>query len=232
MDNEMTSFGIEKILKVFLDKWIIFVILLAVCLAACSVYVFGIAEEYYTASTTVYVTEEVTADINENVDLAINEERAKDYKIIATSNRVLDKVRSKYPNMSIDPKRVSVYEHPETRILEISVKDKNAHNAATIVNEITRVMIDEVHDIISKNNIKVIDFAETPTKPEKVRAVVYYMLAVIAAFVLSIIIMMLIETFDNKIKGPEDFKEKFDIPILGVIPKYLEDIVPENETEE
>ena len=27
-------------------------------------------------------------------------------------------------------------------------------------------------------------------------------------------------------------KEKFDIPILGVIPKYLEDIVPENESKE
>ena len=232
MDNEQISFGIEKIFKIFLEKWIIFAILLVVCLMACTVYVFGIADEYYTASTTVYVTEEVTPEMNENANLTVNEERAKDYKIIATSNRVLDKVRSKYPNISINPKRVSVYEHPETRILEISVKDENAYNAATIVNEITRVMIDEVHDIISKNNIKVIDFAETPTKPEKVKAVVYYMLAVIAALFISIVIMMLIDTFDNKIKGPEDCKEKFDIPILGVIPKYLEDIVPENESKE
>ena len=232
MDNEQASFSIEKIFKVFLDKWIIFAVLLVMSVIACTVYIFGIAEEYYTASTTVYVTEEVTPEMNENANLTINEERAKDYKIIATSNRVLDKVRSKYPGMTINPKRISVYEHPETRILEISVKDENAYNAATIVNEITRVMIDEVQDIISKNNIKVIDFAETPSRPEKVNPVVYYMLSVIASLFVSIVLMMLIDAFDNKVKGPEDCKERFDIPILGVIPKYLEDIVPENESKE
>lgn len=227
MDKEMSSFGIEKIIKLFFEKWCIFVALLVVCLLLCTVYCFAFLEEHYIAAATIYVTEEVQDDKNENTELMVNEERAKDYKVIATSNRVLDKVRTKYPNIDIKPGNVSVTEYPDTRIFEISVKDADPYNAATIVNEITRVMIDEVKDIISKNNIRVIDFADTPTVPVKGRIYVYYILAFIAAVFITLIVLLLFEIFDNKVKGPEDYNERFDIPILGMIPRY--DIYDEYE---
>ena len=220
MDNEMSSFGIEKIIKLFFEKWYIFVALLSACLVACTVYCFGFLREHYVAATTIYVTEEAKEDKNENTELIVNEERAKDYKIIATSNRVLDKVKYKYPDIHIKPSNVSVKEYPDTRIFEISVKDEDPYNAATIVNEITRVMINEVQDIISKNNIRVIDFADIPTVPVKGRIYVYYILALVAAVFVTLVIILLYEIFDNKVKGPEDYSERFDIPILGMIPRY------------
>lgn len=220
MENEKNSFGVEKIVKLFLEKWYIFVAFLALCLIACTVYYFAMVEEYYVAATTIYVTEEVTDEKNENTELMVNEKRAKDYKVIATSNRVLNKVREKFPSAVINPKNISVSEYPDTRIFMLSMKHENPHIAAAVVNEITKVMMSEVEDIISKNNIKIIDFAETPTVPRKGNIYKYYILAVIGALFLSLLVVLLFEIFDNKVKGPEDFSERFDFPIVGMIPKH------------
>ncbi len=220
MDNEKTSLGIEKIIKIFLEKWYIFVALLVSCVAACTIYYFFVVEEYYVATTTIYVTEEVTDEKNENTELMVNEKRAKDYKIIATSNRVLGKVREKFPKVSINPANISVNEYPDTRIFKLSVKHGNPFVAATIADEITNVMIGEVEDIISKNNIKVVDYAATPTVPQKGNVYVYYVLAIVAALFLDLMVILLFEIFDNKVKGPEDYSERFDIPIIGMIPRH------------
>lgn len=220
MEKQESSFGIEKIIKVYIEKWYIGVISLIACLLLCTVYIFGFANEYYSASTTIYVTEEVTSEKQENTELIVNEERAKDYKIIITSNRVLDKAREQLGYEKINPNMISVYAHPETRILEISVKDADPYKCTEIVNKITDILILEVDDIISKNNIKVIDYAKVPQEAQKVDFKIYYILAIIAAVAISFILTLLIEIFDNKVKGPEDCQEKFDIPILGTIPKY------------
>lgn len=220
MEKEKNSFGIERIVKLFLEKWYIFVAFLGVCLVACSIYYFMVLDEYYVAATTIYVTEAVTDEKNENTELMVNEKRAKDYKVIATSNRVLDKVKVKFPNVTIRPADISVNEYPDTRIFKLSVKHINPYVAAEVANEITKIMIEEVEDIISKNNIKVIDFAKTPTTPQKGRVYVYYILAVVAAAFLSLLVVLVFEIFDNKVKGPEDFSERFDLPIVGMIPKH------------
>lgn len=220
MNKDKSSFGIEKIVKIFLEKWYVFVAFLFFALAACSIYYFFILEEYYVASTKIYVTEEVTVSQNENTELMVNEKRAKDYKIIATSNRVLNKVRQKFPRVTINPADISVTEYPETRIFQLSVKHKNKYVSAAVANEITSVMIEEVRDIISKNNITVIDDASTPTTAQKGNIFVYYTLAVVAALFLTLILLLLIEIFDNKINGPEDYEEKFDLPIIGMIPRH------------
>lgn len=220
METEKNSFGVEKIVKLFLEKWYIFVAFLALCLIACTVYYFAMVEEYYVAATTIYVTEEVTDEKNENTELMVNEKRAKDYKVIATSNRVLDKVKVKFPKVRIRPADISVDEYPDTRIFKLSVKHINPHIAAAVANEITKIMIEEVEDIISKNNIKVIDLAKTPTAPQKGNVYMYYMLAFVVALFLSLLVVLLFEIFDNKVKGPEDFSERFDFPIVGMIPKH------------
>jgi len=220
MEKQQSSFKIEDIIKIYIEKWYIGATAILLCLLLCTVYIFGFSKEYYQATTTIYITEEVTAEKQENTELMVNEERAKDYKFIITSDRVLDKAREKLGYVEINPNMISVIEHPDTRIMKISFKDTDPYKCTEIVNVVTDILIQEIDEIISKNNIKIIDKAKVPQSPQKVNMKVYYFLALIAAIVGSFILVCIIEIFDNKIKGIDDCKEKFDIPILGTIPKY------------
>ncbi len=37
---------------------------------------------------------------------------------------------------------------------------------------------------------------------------------------ISVFMVIIKETFDTRVKSPEDISENFDIPVLGVIPEF------------
>ena len=46
------------------------------------------------------------------------------------------------------------------------------------------------------------------------------LLGAIVGFMISVFMIIIKETFDTRVKSPEDISENFDIPVLGVIPEF------------
>lgn len=226
MGIKNTGADIEKILSLFFARWYIFLIAVVLCVSTVLLYAFFIADEVYEAYTTMYVTETYEYEEKANTnDLAVNEKLAEDYKHIVVSNKVLDKVTEALPGISISRGNISVSALSKSRMLMLSVKNKDPHSAAAIANEITDVMIKEVNEIIRKDNIIIIDRAKIPTTPKSLDLKVYLVMAAVAGIILSAVAVIVIEAFDTKIKGPDDINEYFgEMPILALIPKYDNDV--------
>lgn len=214
----------EKLVKLFIEKWYICLISIVLTMLA-GMYFFVInAPATYTAYTTIYVTDETeeknVGTAQESTALTVNEKLAKDYAIIARSNRVLNTVKENMPSLELPQSAISVKAYPDSRILEVSVTGKDPVLMAEAANKITEVLIREVSEIISKNNIQIIDLAAVPQQPNVISPKICLIASFLVGLILGILIILCAEIFDTKIKGPEDFKEHFDEPVLGVIPKY------------
>ncbi len=222
MNSKKENINIERFLRIFLDKWYITATAVVLCLILAFVYINFLKSDMYIASTTLYVIEDLSdkeGTSAETTALSVNEKLANDYKVIAVSNRVLTRVKKELPNAVISSKNVSVTAFPDSRILNLSVTDPDPTTAAAAANAITRVLIEEINDIVGKNNIKIIDNADgarTVSMNAKIVFVIFILLGILIGLVISVIM----EITDTLVKGPSDIEERFDLPIIGLIPKH------------
>lgn len=229
MNNKNHGNSIEIIAKLVLEKWYVGVSCVLACILVVVLYTNFLSTHKFLAYTTMYVTSDSPGSNGNNNDesrndttteLAVNEMLAKDYTQIAISNSVLLTASENLGGVHIPQNDISIRAYPDTRVLRLSVVSKDAILAARIANEITECLIDKIKELTDNDNIKIIDRASVPESHMPMPIGTYLTLAVILGIVLDVIMIMLFEVFDTKVKGPEDFKEKFNIPILALIPKY------------
>lgn len=222
--NEGNS--LERIVKLILEKWYIGLGCLLISIIFVAAYFSFVASDNYRAYSTMYVIDYEDSQVDKNNDkinsgdLVVNEMLAKDYEQIAISDSVLLKASDNLGNIKIEANKISITAFSDTRVLKLAVISDDAMQSSLIANEITECLIEKVRELTGKDNIRVIDKASVPQSPISVPYGTFLILAVIAGIIIDIIIILLLEIFDTKIKGPEDLKEKFNVPILALIPKY------------
>lgn len=230
MDTKIESNSLERIVRLTLEKWYIAVACILVCIIAVITYISFATTDNFQAYTTMYVTNTSTY-VNSTTgaatgtgtntgELVVNEMLAKDYKQIAISDSVLSKASENLNKIPIDKQNISIIAFPDTRVLKLAVISGDASKASLIANEITDCLIEKIRELTGNDNIKIIDKAAVPQAPISMPIQKYLILAVILGIIINIIIVLLFEIFDTKVKGPEDLKERFNIPILALIPKY------------
>lgn len=91
-----------------------------------------------------------------------------------------------------------------------------------IANETAEIFQDNIKSIMDIDNVKILDEAVLPEKPVSPNIKVNTILGVILGAFISILLATFLEIFDTTIKSADEIQKKFDLPILGVIPKIKE----------
>ncbi len=214
---------IKQITYMLLKK-IKFIIIIPIVIAIIT-YVVSITvlEPVYQSYTTLYVINKPEADkpINYN-DLLTNQQLVKDYRELIESKTVtrsvLDELGIK--NMSADDlaSKISVKLKSDTRVLQIVVSDRNPYRARDLANKTSEKFIEKSVELMSVENINIVDKAELPLKPAKPKPIVNSILAVMISLVLTTGIIYLIEYFNDTIKSKEDIEEYLSLSVLSTIP--------------
>ncbi|WP_039390918.1 polysaccharide biosynthesis tyrosine autokinase [Novosphingobium sp. MBES04] len=68
------------------------------------------------------------------------------------------------------------------------------------------------------NNITVVDYAEVPTTPSSPKMLINLVIALLIGLVVSALVILLREYFDDAIRSPEDVERKLGIPLLALVP--------------
>lgn len=76
---------------------------------------------------------------------------------------------------------------------------------------------------ISLSNIAVIDTADVPRAPSSPNLLKNLLVALILGLALAGITVFLKDQFDDAIRVPEDIESKLGLPLLGIVPRALED---------
>lgn len=202
--------------------WIIILATVVMAIISGIVSVYFLEPVYQTHATLLIVRPLGYEGRLEYTDILLSQKLAATYGEIARSRYVSNElIRRLELDMTSDEvrNRISVTLIKDTEIIMISVKDKSPETAALIANEASKVFMEHVSKIMNIENIQFVDMAEVPQDPVKPKPLLYILFAAASGIVGGILVVLLIEYFDNTIKSPEDVKKYLDLPVVGMIPK-------------
>ena len=202
-----------------------FVIVLVALLAGITAFAYSsfVIKPQYTSTTRIYVVNRNQADKPglTNQDLQAGAYLVKDYREIILSQDVLEKVVADQ-SLTIDAKtlgkKVSVTVPADTRIVSISVRDGKPEEASRIANALREVAAQKIISVTRVSDVTTLEEARPATSPSSPNIRRNTMMATIAGVGFVVVIVLLVELLDDRVKRPEDIEEVMHLSLLGVIP--------------
>ena len=202
-----------------------FLIVLAALVAGLAAFAYSsfVIKPQYTSTTRIYVVNRNQADKPglTNQDLQAGAYLVKDYREIILSQDVLEKVVADQ-KLTMDAKtlgrKVSVTVPADTRIVSISVRDGNPEEASRIANALREVAAQKIISVTRVSDVTTLEEARPATSPSSPNIRRNTMMATIAGVGFIVVIVLLVELLDDRVKRPEDIEEVMHLSLLGVIP--------------
>ena len=177
----------------------------------------------YTSTTRIYVVNRNQGDKTglTNQDLQAGSYLVKDYREIILSQDVLEKVVTDLKlNMSTKglASKIQVTVPVDTRIVSISVKDKQPEEASRIANSLREVAAQKIINVTRISDVTTLEEARPATSPSSPNIRRNTLIAFLGGLGVVVVVVLLIELLDVRVKRPEDIEDVMQIPLLGVIP--------------
>lgn len=108
----------------------------------------------------------------------------------------------------------------DIEIFQIAVSSDNPAYAKIIADIVSVQAPTQIFGIIDNNNIKLVQDAEMPLKPSSPNLTLNLMIGFISGLVISMMIAIIKEILDFRVKNSEDIINTYKLPILGSIPNF------------
>lgn len=222
-EQEKFEIDVFQLVKVLWKRK--FLIVLAALVAGLAAFAYSsfVIQPQYTSTTRIYVVNRNQADKPglTNQDLQAGSYLVKDYREIILSQDVLEKVVADQ-NLTMDAKtlgrKVSVTVPADTRIVSISVRDGKPEEASRIANALREVAAQKIISVTRVSDVTTLEEARPATSPSSPNIRRNTMMATIAGVGFIVVIVLLVELLDDRVKRPEDIEEVMHLSLLGVIP--------------
>ena len=182
-----------------------------------------LAKKEYQSTSRIYVVSRQNQDNNAltNSDLQAGSYLVKDYREIILSQNVLSQAIEEL-KLDLTPaelsKKISVSVPTDTRILSITAKDGDPKEAARIANGLRNVAAEKIISVTKVSDVTTLDEAEVPQSPSSPNIRRNVLLGFIAGAGLMVVLMVVVEVLDDRVKRPEDIEELMGLTLLGVVP--------------
>ncbi|NRG69297.1 capsular biosynthesis protein CpsC [Streptococcus suis] len=174
----------------------------------------------YDSTTRIYVVSqnvEAGAGLT-NQELQAGSYLVKDYKEIILSQDVLRQVADELSLTEELSGKVSVSIPVDTRIVSISVRDKDPNEAARIANSLRVVAAKKIIDVTKVSDVTTLEEATPAEEPSTPRTKRNIAIGLLAGGLLATAFVLVMEVLDDRIKRPQDIEEVMGLPLLGVVP--------------
>ena len=177
----------------------------------------------FTSTTRIYVVNRNQGEKSglTNQDLQAGSYLVKDYREIILSQDVLEKVVSDL-KLDLTPKglanKIKVTVPVDTRIVSISVNDRVPEEASRIANSLREVAAQKIISITRVSDVTTLEEARPAISPSSPNIRRNTVIGAGLGAGLVIVVVLLIELFDDRVKRPEDIEDVMEISLLGVIP--------------
>lgn len=185
---------------------------------------------YNATATMLVLTKETT--LSSLADLQIGSQLTNDYSMLITSRTVLQDV---VDDLSLDMtykelKEVVAINNPsDTRILEITVTDKDPEMAKKIVDKLAEVSAEFIGDKMEVVPPKIIENGEVPTSKVSPSTTKNVALGALAGLVISAGIVVVLTIMDDTIKTEEDIEHYLGLTTLASVPDRKDYISGKNK---
>ena len=222
-ENQAVEIDVFATLKVLWKrKFSIISVALVFAIAAFGYSAF-LAKKEYQSTSRIYVVSRQNQDNNAltNSDLQAGAYLVKDYREIILSQNVLSQAIEEL-KLDMTPaelsKKINVSVPTDTRILSITAKDGDPKEAARIANGLRNVAAEKITSVTKVSDVTTLDEAEVPQSPSSPNIKRNVLLGFVAGAGLMVVLLVVVEVLDDRVKKPEDVEELMGLPLLGVVP--------------
>lgn len=222
-ENQAVEIDVFAMLKTLWKRKFSIVLVALVFAIAAFGYSAFLAKKEYQSTSRIYVVSRQNQDNNAltNSDLQAGSYLVKDYREIILSQNVLSQAIEEL-KLDMAPaelsKKISVSVPTDTRILSITAKDGNPKEAARIANGLRNVAAEKIIAVTKVSDVTTLDEAEVPQSPSSPNIRRNVLLGFIAGAGLMVVLMVVVEVLDDRVKRPEDIEELMGLTLLGIVP--------------
>lgn len=222
-ENQAVEIDVFAMLKTLWKRKFSIVLVALVFAIAAFGYSAFLAKKEYQSTSRIYVVSRQNQDNNAltNSDLQAGSYLVKDYREIILSQNVLSQAIEEL-KLDMTPaelsKKISVSVPTDTRILSITAKDGDPKEAARIANGLRNVAAEKIIAVTKVSDVTTLDEAEVPRSPSSPNIRRNVLLGFIAGAGLMVVLMVVVEVLDDRVKRPEDIEELMGLTLLGIVP--------------
>ena len=222
-ENQAVEIDVFAMLKTLWKRKFSIVLVALVFAIAAFGYSAFLAKKEYQSTSRIYVVSRQNQDNNAltNSDLQAGAYLVKDYREIILSQNVLSQAIEEL-KLDMTPaelsKKISVSVPTDTRILSITAKDGDPKEAARIANGLRNVAAEKIISVTKVSDVTTLDEAEVPQSPSSPNIRRNVLLGFVAGAGLMVVLLVVVEVLDDRVKKPEDVEELMGLPLLGVVP--------------
>ena len=222
-EKDRIEIDVIQMLKALWTRKLVIVIVAIVTGMIAFAYSSFVIKPEFTSTTRIYVVNRNQGDKPglTNQDLQAGSYLVKDYREIILSQDVLEKVVAEH-KLSIDAKtlgrKVQVTVPVDTRIVSISIRDVNPEEASRLANSLREVAAQKIISVTRVSDVTTLEEARPATSPSSPNIRRNTLMGTLVGAGVVIILVLLFELLDDRIKRPEDIEEVMQLSLLGVIP--------------
>lgn len=222
MGNEI-EINVKDLLCYMKKKWLLLVFIpLLSAIISFSFFNF-LATPQYESSSMIYITSGSGSVVQSMLsELQAGTALTADYKTLATSQPVLEQV---IEDLNLDMtyeelgEMVSTENPENTRILSITVRSQNAKNARIIVNDLTKIVVDKIADIMNTSKPNVLQWGDLPKEKVWPSPIKYGILTGLGALLLTLLCLTGLYVQNDTINSTDDIERILNIQTLAQVPK-------------
>ena len=222
-EQETIEINVIQLLKALWAKKLLILLVAIVAGAVSFAYSSFVVKPEYRSTTRIYVVNRNQSDKTglTNQDLQAGTYLVKDYREIILSQDVLEKVVTDLGltiNAKTLAKKVQVTVPADTRIVSISVSDYKPDEASRIANALREVAAQKIIAVTRVSDVTTLEEARPATGPSSPNIRRNTLMGIGAGAGLVIVVVLLVELLDDRVKRPEDIEDVMKITLLGVVP--------------
>lgn len=224
-EQNTIEIDVFQLFKTLWQRKLMILLVALVTSAGAFAYSTFIVKPEYTSTTRIYVVNRNQGDKLglTNQDLQAGTYLVKDYREIILSQDALEKVAT---NLKLDmpaktlASKVQVAVPADTRIVSISVKNKQPEEASRIANSLREVAVEKIVAVTRVSDVTTLEEARPATTPSSPNVRRNSLFGFLGGAVVTVIAVLLIELLDTRVKRPEDVEDVLKIPLLGLVPDF------------
>lgn len=229
MENDVVEIDLREIFGVLRKNLLI--IILSAFLGGMLMFYVGTAliNKTFESTTKIYVLNKQEAQTVTYNDLQTGTQLTKDYAELVTSRTVTTQVianldlQNSYEDMKeITPDEladmITVEAKQDTRVIYITVKDKNPMRAQDIANVVRISASKQIYDVMDIEAVNVVDYANLPEEPVSPNVKLLVVIGCILCTIIAVSVSVIIYMLDDTIKTPDDVERFLGLSVLASIP--------------
>lgn len=222
MKEDYKTIEAGRLASEILKKW--WALLLAVILFSTASYYFTnyVITPVYRASSTIFIGRDPGALPEITIsDITVGQRLAVDYRELMMTNLTMEEVflrlPAEYRNVNI---RANLLVHvvPDSRFMRIFFDDTNPARAATILNTLSEVLIEQAANIVGVRNVQIVDYAQVPILPVSPNLFNNIIVAGLLGLILTVLLILFKLIYSDAIQRREDIEQELALNVLTVVP--------------